>query len=151
MVTSSAGRVKELFQRRLDAGLSQVRVWVPKKRREEIQHLAWQMRVKDKIALRVDCLPERPDIEIPTVAIERPESPLVEIKSSSEEVWLHKLLRVNGGEWDGGKKVWLVRQDVVKALGLGPRMNHASGFAHHQTEDEAPTLIEYRPGLPGLP
>lgn len=108
--------------RRRDLGEKQVTVWVPQSRRKEIQNNAWQMRVHDKATLPGDHVPDRPAIQIPTATTERPESPLVGIESGAEEKWLHKLLTANGGEWDGRKKIWMIREDVATALGLGSRM-----------------------------
>ena len=146
---SSAERVAAHARRRRAGGLVRVSVWVPNQQSQEIQRIAWQMRVHANTALPDDYRPERPEIQIPTMTLERGESPTVTVATLAEEVWLHKLLTANGGEWDGRAKRWLIRQDVALALGLGPRMDGTPGAA--QPEGEAPTLIERRPGLPGLP
>jgi hypothetical protein len=146
---NSAERVAAHARRRRAAGLVRVSVWVPNQQSQEIQRIARQMRVQANATLPSDYRPERPEIQIPTVTIEREESPTVAVSVLADEVWLHKLLTANGGEWNGHTKRWLVRQDVALALGLGSRMDGAPRPA--PGEDGDPTLIERRPGLPGLP
>jgi hypothetical protein len=94
-----------------------------------------------------DYRPERPEIHIPTVTLERGESPTVAITALAEEVWLHKLLTANGGEWRKQAHCWFVRRDVALALGLASRMDGATA-APPKGEDGNPTVIERRPKLP---
>jgi hypothetical protein len=145
----SADRVATHARRRRASGLVRVSVWVPNQQAQEVQRIAWQMRVQANTTLPDDYRPEHPEIQIPTVTLERGEPPTVLISVLANEVWLHKLLTANGGEWKGRTKRWLIRQDVALALGLGPRMDGSSGSAH--AEDETPTVIERRPRLPDLP
>ncbi len=117
----TAKRVAEHTKRQKEDGLCRLSVWVPQARRVELLRIAMQMRADGGCPLPQDSKPDTPPIRIPTPTVEKPTSPTVSIRSSRDEIWLHLLLRENGGEWHGQSKVWTIRLDVAQRLGLQSR------------------------------
>ena len=118
---TSARRVAEHAKQQRAVGLCRLSVWVPQARRPELLRIAMQMRAEGGCPLPDDSKPDTPPIRIPVPTVEKPAPGTVSIRSNADEIWLHMLLRENGGEWHGQSKVWTLRRDVAQRLGLQSR------------------------------
>jgi len=119
--TDVAQRVFRHSQNRQAEGLCRLSIWVPQTRRAELLRIAMQMRADDGCPLPQDSKPDMPPIRIPKPTVEKPTPDTVCIRATRDEIWLHMLLRANGGEWHGKDQVWTLRLDVARQLGLQTR------------------------------
>ena len=64
-----------------------------------------------------------PVVQVPVVEIpELPPPGYAWVQSAAGEILMHKMLRANGAEWFGRKKLWRIRSDLVEPLGLRDRV-----------------------------
>ena len=58
----------------------------------------------------------------PRLACRRPKLQIVALRLTNAENELHKLVRANGGVWDGKARLWYVSRTTTRALGLLDRI-----------------------------
>ena len=118
-----AARQRGYKARRKDRGDVRVSVWVPADKAGQLRDIATMWRRQAEL---VDGLTSpTPPVRVPRVEIpDLPPPGYAWIKSSPDEILMHKILRANGAEWFGRKKLWRIRSDLVGPLGLQSRVAH---------------------------
>ena len=107
--------------RRKERGEVRVSVWVPADKARQLRDIATMWRRQAELA---DGLTSpTPTVQVPVVEIpELPPPGYAWVQSDSGEILMHKMLRANGAEWFGRKKLWRIRSDLVEPLGLRDRV-----------------------------
>lgn len=116
-----ASRQRGYKARRKDRGEVRVSVWVPADKAKQLRDIATMWRRQAELADGLTS--RRPPVRVPRVEIpDLPPPGYAWIKSSEDEVLMHKILHANGAEWFGRKKLWRIRSDLVEPLGLQSRV-----------------------------
>lgn len=107
--------------RRKERGEVRVSVWVPADKARHLRDIATMWRRQAELA---DGLTSpTPVVQVPVVEIpELPPPGYAWVQSAAGEILMHKILRANGAEWFGRKKLWRIRSDLVELLGLQDRV-----------------------------
>lgn len=120
-----AARQRNYKARRLKRDEVRVSVWVPTDKAKQLRGIATMWRRQAELDDGVTS--PTPPVRVPIVEIpDLPPPGYAWIKSSADEVLMHKLLRANGAQWCGQQKLWRIRSDLVEPLGLCNRIAHGS-------------------------
>lgn len=117
-----AERQRNYKTSRVERGEVRVSTWVPKDKAKQLRDIAsmWRREAEIRDGETRPARLDIPKIDIPDYPLDEVE--ILSLEIGQEEVALQKLIKHNGGEWDGRRKLWHLRADLVEPLGLQSRV-----------------------------